>query len=155
MADDLLAAVVDVLTPGNAPDDRTEPPERRFVAHGTFAHDCELVAVRVDGIELRPVDGSSTGCVQIPRVTFGVTVLRCYPDDVEPPPSAVALTEASRVLNVDAWHLVTGLVARLAAETLFTAVNVDCDAVTISPGLTPVGPEAGIAGWRLTVGVDV
>ena len=69
LLDDLLDSAVAELT---------SPPARRFVAHGAFAHDCELVASRLVEWSLAPVDQRAPFPV-INEITLSVTVIRCYP----------------------------------------------------------------------------
>lgn len=160
LATDLLAAAVESLTPDpdDAQDPRADPPARRLIAHnpGTFAWDCELVAVSLTGLVLetpRPA-GVGSRCSVIPAAALVVTLLRCYPTvqgDLGIP-DAEAITAASEQLAIDGAALAGGLMAMWAAGTLFPLAAIGCGKVTLGP-LDPIGPSGGLAGWRFTVTV--
>lgn len=143
MLEDLLAVSVAALD---------DPPDRQFVAHGDFAHDCPLVAVRIIDFVHEPQTNDG-GCAVIPVVTFDVTVLRCYAASTEqqPVPTAESITDDALVLARDANDLSAEILDQSAAGTLFDGVT--CGDVNLSGGLEAVGPEGGIAGWRLTLSV--
>lgn len=143
---DLLAAAVDVVT---------DPPERRYVAHGeTFAHDCELLAsslVSVRAEQPEPALGAA-GCTLIPVVTMRLTILRCYPKLEPEIPAAAEIQAAAVVLADDAVALSGGILDKWSAGTLFPTAGIHCDRVSISD-LLPISPSGGLAGWR--IGFDV
>jgi hypothetical protein len=145
LGNDLLAAAVDVLT---------DPPERQFFGHGSFAHDCELVAVSVLSIEVDQPDlaAGSQACALVPIVNLQLTVLRCYPTVADDAPTAAALTAASSTLADDAVAISGDLLDRWSADTLFPTAGVHCDRVDFGD-LRPVGPEGGIAGWRVSFAI--
>lgn len=156
LADDLLDAAVFALTPSGDPyvdDPRTAPPAAQYVAHGlNFAWDCELLAASVVGVRLERQAGR--GCATIPVATLALTLLRCYPkagDGGDAIPSSDEIDTAAKVLTVDAAALAGGLVDAWSDGSLFTAVP--CSAVTIIPGVEPLGPAGGYAGWRVTLEV--
>lgn len=156
LTDDLLDAAVFVLTPSGDPyvdDQRTAPPAMQYVAHGlNFAWDCELVAASIVAVRMERQAGH--GCAVIPVATLAVTLLRCYPkagDGGDNVPSSDEINAAARVLAVDAGALAGGLVDAWADGSLFAAVP--CSAVTIIPGIEPLGPAGGLAGWRVTLEV--
>lgn len=162
LLNDLLAAAVEVLTPDpdDGDDPRTPPPDRRYLAHGpdAFAWDCELLAVHLLGIRLESDDpaGVSRACVAMPVIDLAVTLLRCYPKAGDAGgiiPSAEDITAAAEVLAVDAAALAGGVADMWADGTLFPTAGVGCGKVTLSPGVTALGPEGGYAGWRLTLAV--
>lgn len=142
---DLLTAAAAVVT---------APPERQYVAHGNFAHDCELLAVRLVNVVAESDDqgAGAPACAVIPVLRLEVTLLRCYPKVDENLPTAAELTAASATLADDAVALTGGLLARWSAGTLFPTAGIHCDRVEIGE-LTPVGPSGGIAGWRTTFDV--
>lgn len=156
LLDDLLATAVAALTPDPLDNDdpRTAPPDRQLVAHGDFAWDCELVAVRLDRLGLDRPPGQPNTCAVVPVATVSATVLRCYPkagDGGEEIPSAEAIDTAARVLAVDAAALADGIATSWADGSLFDPVP--CSRVTIVPGVEPLGPDGGLAGWRVTLDV--
>jgi hypothetical protein len=133
----------------------TDPPDRQYVGHGNFAHDCELVATRVVGLRTETADAGTgqRSCAVIPVITLELTVMRCYPTvDGEGIPDAAELTTASLTLADDAVAITGGLLDRWEASTLFSSVGDHCDRVVIG-NLDPVGPGGAIAGWRVTIEV--
>lgn len=140
---DLLDAAVSVLT---------DPPARQYVGHGDFAHDCELLAVRLQSIRTEAPDqmAGGQGCALIPVITLQLTLLRCYPAvDGDGIPDADELTAASLVLTDDSVGLSGGLLAMWEENTLFPTAGFHCDKVTVGV-LDPVGPAGGTAGWRIS-----
>jgi hypothetical protein len=143
LCNDLLAGAAASLS---------DPPERQFVAHGDFAHDCELLAVRTVSIRTEAPDLhlGGAGCSVIPIVTLQLVLLRCYPTmDGPEPPAPAALTAASLQLADDAVGLSGGILDRWSAGTLFPTALIHCDKVQIGI-LDPIGPLGGIAGWRIS-----
>lgn len=143
LSNDLLAGAVAELT---------DPPDRQFVAHGDFAHDCELLAVRTLSIRTEAPDlhRGGPGCSVIPVIVLQLTLLRCYPAvDSDGTPEAAELSAASLVLADDAVALSGGLLDRWSAGTLFPSAGVHCDKVEVGV-LEPVGPAGGMAGWRIS-----
>lgn len=160
LADDLLDVAVAALTPDplDEADPRTTPPDNQYVAHGlAFAWDCELVAVSIERLTLERAQGRGSGCAVIPAVTLAVTVLRCYPkagDDGNDVPAPETIAEAARVLAVDAAALGGGILTAWENGTLFpSSPTIGCQRVTIFPGVDPLGPAGGFAGWRLRLDV--
>jgi hypothetical protein len=128
--------------------------ERQFVSHGPPALDCcNQLAVHVAqigeaatqaGTVLQPGLRHETGRVNL--TTLMITVTRCHPvleDDGQPPPPA-DLTEASAMLNADAWALWTQLYRM--KDTLFAA----CDLVFFD-GSVPLPPQGACAGWVMQI----
>lgn len=145
MLDELLAAAVAAVPP-------VDLPERQFVAHGDFAHDCAQLAVRLAGYELiaQTDDG---GCAVIPSATFEVQLLLdCWPTAKadKPFPDAADISTAARRAADAGVAMLDGIHDASADGSLFSERC--CDDVNISD-LDAVGPEAGIVGWALTVSV--
>lgn len=142
---DLLASAVAVVT---------APPSRQFVAHGAFAHDCELLATNlvIGSTEADDLGAGAPSCSVIPVLQLQVTLLRCYPTVGDDLPTPEALTAASLTLADDAVALTGGLLDRWSAGTLFPTAGIDCDRVEVGE-LTPVGPAGGYAGWRTSFDV--
>lgn len=143
---DLRDAAVAVLT---------DPPERQYVGHGNFAHDCPLIATRVVSLRTETVDAGlgQPSCAVIPVIQLELTVMRCYPAvDGATIPDAAELTAASLTLADDAVAISGGLLERWEAGTLFPTVGDHCDRVSIG-NLDPVGPGGAIAGWRISIDV--
>lgn len=89
-------------------------------------------------------------CGVEPRVTFVITVARCWPtmDDQGRLSSAAVDTAAADQLE-DLWCLLTELYDRLAAKTLFPG-QTTCDEAEIGEA-TPLDAEGGCAGWTVEV----
>lgn len=158
LATDLLNAAASALTPdGGDPDDpRTAPPDRQYVAHGlNFAWDCELLASSLVRVTLERQAGR--GCAVIPVVSLAVTLLRCYPkagDLGDEIPAASEIDQAAQVLAIDATALAGGLNDAWGSGDLFPSVpSIGCAQVTLFPGVEPLGPAGGLAGWRVTLDV--
>lgn len=155
LLDDLLDTAVASLTPSGDPyvdDPRTAPPATQIVAHGTWAWDCEAVVVHLVRLSL---DSAPAGaCSFLPTATVAATILRCYPkagDEGEPVPDPATIDDAARVLAIDAAALAGGIGEAWADGSLFS--QVPCGRVFIVPGVEPLGPGGGFAGWRVTIDV--
>lgn len=145
---DLLSTAVGLLT---------TPPERQLVVHGDdFAHDCEMLAVHVSSIgfgTIAPPNGGRS-CIVVPSVTLVVTLLRCWPTiTTDGAPTAEAITTAAVALADDGSALALGFAN---CDGLFPSVDqVSCDDVSFVPGLDPIAPEGGLAGWTFTLDVTL
>lgn len=151
LLDDLLAAAVDAVT---------DPPSLQGVRHGVFAHDCEMLVVHCSGITFDALGDPSGNVLRtavIPAVELTVTLVRCWPvpEEGKTSPPAATITTAARGLATDGAELVGGLAAAWADGTLFPTADVNADDVTLIPGLSPVDPEGGLAGWRFALSVLV
>jgi hypothetical protein len=144
LLNDLLAAAVSVVE---------NPPERRFVAHGAWAHDCESVTVKVTDVRLTQM--ANVGCSAQIVTTLAACVLRCYPgpDPDGNPPTAATITTAAQQLADDIEDLTTGLLDLYGAGTLFSVADLDCSQVQWI-GARPLGPEGLIAGWEVSLTVS-
>lgn len=143
---DLRAAVVAVLT---------DPPARQLIGHGAFAHDCEMVGVRLATITFETADlgAGSPGCAVVPVIPLQLVVLRCWPTvDSGGIPDAAEITAASLTLADDAVAVTGALLDLWRAGTLFPTVGVHCSRVEFGP-LEPIDPEGGIAGLTQTVSI--
>lgn len=137
---ELLAAAVDAVV---------DPPERQYVAHGdTFAHDCELLVSRLVTYAFERTDPN--GCLLVPVAVLEVRLLRCYPKlDGGRIPAPAEIGAAATALAADGQALMDGIADAVAAGTLFD--DTCCADVTLDPGLAPISPEGGYAGWTLTL----
>jgi len=143
---DLLTDLV-----SNAASVLTNPPDRQYVGHGSFAHDCELLASQVVTVLTETADAGrgSQSCAVIPVIGLQLTLLRCYPAiDGDGIPDAAELTAASLQLADDAVALTGGLLDLWDTNALFPTVGDHCDKVELG-NLEPVGPSGGTAGWRI------
>jgi hypothetical protein len=121
-------------------------PARRYVSHGEPPVEwCPgLLAVWTGPLTTRQV-GPSTASMTSRAMTYNVDVWRCWPtSDAEAPPPD-ELTSAALALADDLDRLSGGLARYLADR---------CGLVEWQPALA-LGPSGGMAGWRLTVAVEV
>lgn len=121
-------------------------PERRYVSHGQPpVESCDgLLAVWFGQVETRQV-GPRDADVTRRVALLCVDVWRCWPTGDTQAPTVAELTQASRVAADDVDRLTAGLGVWLADE---------CGPVEWRPAL-PLGPQGGLAGWRLQVTVPV
>lgn len=139
---DLLASTVAVLE---------NPPARRFVAHGLWAHDCESVTVKLGDLKFETMANVNIATASL--VTLHATIVRCYntADEHGEAPAAATIQVDALSLADDAADLMNGLCERWAAGTLFPNVpEFGCGTVDF-PGLRAIGPEGGLAGWECTL----
>ena len=121
-------------------------PARRYVSHGQPPVEfCDgLLAVW-----LGPLDTAQVGPAvahQTRRViTLSVDVWRCWPTGDSKPVGPDDLSKVSLALADDLDRLSLGLSGWLAAR---------CGPVTFSPAQS-LGPNGGMAGWRLSVQVGI
>ena len=135
-------------------------PERRYVAFGLPAFDCEQLTVHAFQVGEADVGPNETSMDRFkrghpyPRVNMAflvVTIARdCYPGPTgtTEAPAVADLVAASEVLYADGWALWNRLSSALRDGELFEA----CSLVGWEP-LQPTNPDGGIAAW--TMGVQV
>lgn len=146
LASDLLAAALAGLAPART---GNPEPDRVYISHGAPAwDDCDgsgQLSVWVGPIQHVQVALGNV-CQIRPSAPLCVTLLRCVPtmNDDGSPPSAAALTASAGELNRDVWSLLTELYAFAAA--------LGCDMVDVGSA-EPLGPEGGLAGWRVCLDV--
>jgi hypothetical protein len=139
------------------------PPERVYVSHGPPAVDgCQntngQLSVHLDRLEMRPAGVQSRGvpggyqCQVMPVARFVVELFRCVPvpNDRGVPPTEQALDDSAADLLMDAWSIITFLIAERASGDLIPGVG--CDGVGIG-FLLPIAPQGGAAGWSFNVEV--
>lgn len=154
-----LSTMAQVLLADAVSDLGVSAPSRQIVSHGLrFAHDCEMVAV---GITTFGFDSTDSGkypghprAIYLPTVTFQIVWLRAWPSlqgDGQLP-TAAKISTAALALAVDAAKVGDGISNRWAAGTLFSPTPDPAHLVTV-PTFSPISPEGGLAGWRVTVGV--
>lgn len=148
----LLDDLLDVAEAAIAENGASPSPERRIVAHGSVAHDCELLAVHLVFVRPKVIDPRSERCGILHVATVVATLVRCYPTVGErgKPPTAAALTEAGRDLATDGQALWKGLTRAWALGEW--PVGIPCSAVTWG-ALEPIAPLGGFAGWRVEASV--
>lgn len=135
-------------------------PSRQYVSHGRPAVDfCDTGILVVYGdapsIQLsKPRQDIAEQAGQFMFMAIAdmfVEVWRCAPslDDTGGAPTATALTASATALAVDAHALWTGLVRAQTGGTLFPTgmANVRAEFGDV----TPIGPQGGMAGWRMRV----
>ena len=121
-------------------------PERRYVSHGQPpVEDCDGVLVvwfaQVDTRQVGPRDSGVTNRVAV----LAVDVWRCWPTGDTHPPTVRDLSRASLVVADDCDRLTGGLAGFLGDR---------CGTVEWRPA-QPLGPQGGLAGWRLQVAVSL
>lgn len=146
----MLQELLDVADAALADD----APERQFVAHGDFAHDCAQLATRLANYEMEAQTDSGAGCAVIPVATFELQLLLdCWPttqqEQVIPTADAISVA-AKRVADAGVAMLEGITDAALVDGDLFAGRC--CVDIVVGP-LEPIGPEAGIVGWTLTITV--
>lgn len=152
LLDSLLALAADAL------DDALEAeaaPEARYIAHGRVmvTPGCPELSVLCSSITPKLVDPRSEACAVILQTSMTVTLLRCVPHIGDKSlPSPAERSAANRQLAVDGWVLEKGL-TRGWADGIWP-IGINCRRVTWLPG-EPIPPEAGMAGWRINVRVDM
>lgn len=147
---ELLDLAVEALTVYEGAED---PPERRYVAHGTVTWDCDQLTTHLVRTRPKLIDTRSLPCAVVLVSTYAVTLLRCWPvgNQANPLPSAEALDAAGRQLAVDGEALLKTL-TRAWAEGVWPA-GVNCKRVEWSQ-LEPMAPSGALAGVRLEVSVQ-
>lgn len=144
--DDLLAAATATLD---------GPPDRRYVAHGQPAIDCEQLVVHCAGVRSvtldQPTDVPSARPQPRVRVASLVVTLS-QPVCASPQPTAVQLADDGRALAVDGWSLFAGLLERLHEGTVWTGGSPLPKAGNVLLAEAPE-PSGGFAGWTVTVEV--
>ena len=116
LAEELLGEAVDALVCAGI-----TPPALQYVAHGIPPWDCELIAVNINPPQFFPLDTSRSSCQVAPRLTFILTVVRCYPtqDENGNPPTGPVMNAAAAAINADLWVLMRTLARHTADGTLF------------------------------------
>lgn len=144
--DDLLKAATATLT---------DPPDRRYVAHGQPAIDCEQLVVHCAGV--RSVTLEQPGDIPSPRpqprvrvATLVATLSR--PVCATPQPTAAQLGQDGRALAVDGWSLVAGLIEALSAGSVWTGGSPLPRAGNVVLAEAPE-PDGGFAGWVISLDV--
>lgn len=123
-----------------------DAPDGRVV-HGAFAHDCAMVAVRLAGWRFE-----GNACAVIPVLTFEALWLRCYPAvENGALPTGAEISTAALLLAGDVEPVANAVGDLIEGDGLYPGRC--CDDVDWTPGFTSVGPEGGLAGWRLNVDV--
>lgn len=137
-------------------------PSRQYISHGRPAVDfCQTGILVVYGdapsIQLRgpnPRQDIAEQAGQFMLMAIAemfVEMWRCVPnlDDTGVAPTAAQLTASATQLAIDAHALWTGLVRAQTGGTLFPAGMSNVRAEFGDP--TPIGPQGGMAGWRMKV----
>lgn len=122
------------------------PPARTFVSHGEPVADFDTCDDGLLAVWHGPIGYVQTNRQIRPQTTFYVDVHRCVPTmaDDGAPPTPAEMTESADYLNRDLWSLLTYLYDR--ASLVFEG----CGPITWGPA-TALGPEGGIAGWRVEI----
>lgn len=130
----------------------TSPPTKQYVAHGSWAHDCECLVVSLADGSFEPLARALTP--QIPHVVVEIVLLRdCWPTiDGDGVPASTETQTAALALAADFGALLGGLGDDYAGGSLFPTAGIGCTDVQFL-STTPIGPEGGIAGWRLRLAV--
>lgn len=154
---DIATEVKDAVVAGFDAED-VELPDRRFVANGAIADDCEQLAVAVQRIFQGTPDGE-TALVDdvagaglrsidlIVRLTRDCQPLMDHTNDVV---DAADIDAAGRVLLIDGWLLRKIVTAAKRAGDILSA----CDKAVIGPCVS-FGPQGGFGGWELTIRAQV
>jgi hypothetical protein len=121
-------------------------PERRYVGHGQPpVENCNgMLCVWFGPIATRQVGRLDQAASQR-IVEVAVDLWRCWPSGDMNPPSTDQLTQAALGLADDADRLTLGLSSWLIGR---------CMAVEWRPAL-PLGPQGGMAGWRLSAALSL
>lgn len=164
-AADMLDAAVAALTATESGDRDDLLPARQLIAPGAeWAHDCEMLVVHVANLAANPDLQAPTApgrptCPVVPEAVIVATVLyECVPtsDQSGDPPAPDLITAAAdRVLDggMTLWR---GIARARREGTLFPSLEASCADVQFSEGgATPIGPEAGLAGWEIGVVVTL
>lgn len=149
-ATDILTAVEDAFA-----DAGVALPARRYVHHGAVAYDCDQLVVALERFALGlpgAEDQTPIRCAVARTAIFAVHLLRCVPSSSGSgtAPTPESLDASSLELMVDAWLLLTGVLATYGAGELSTR----CDSLAII-GLDPYGPQGGYGGSVLRIGAQV
>jgi hypothetical protein len=129
-------------------------PDRRYLAPGPLAAwDGEHLAVSCTQVLPGTSDSSGragglpahqAGAMQLPRAVYEARVLRCFPtvDDSGHPPTGAAIQAASETILADLGLLLAGVYRFLGASP---------QGVATAGQAEPLGPEGGLAGYRVVV----
>jgi len=121
-------------------------PARRYVSHGQPPVEfCDgLLAVWLGPLDTVQV-GQAVGHQTRRVITMSVDVWRCWPTGDSHPVPPEDLSNVSLMLADDLDRLTVGLSGWLSSR---------CGPVSWSPAQS-LGPNGGMAGWRLSVGVGI
>lgn len=144
LAADLLTEGVAALECGSRP-----VPDVRFVTFGVPAFDCELLSVHLTAAGWGADQGTpATRCAARPTVTFALTLVRCWPVDVQV--TADDYDAAAAAVYADTWALMTNLAADRAV--IFDAID-DCAAVRLG-SVARFDPAGGLVAVQFPVTVN-
>jgi hypothetical protein len=146
LAADLLAASLAGLAVART---GNPEPDRVYISHNSPAWD-ECSGDGQLSVWIGPIVHTQVAVGSVCQIRASaplcVTLLRCVPtmrDDGSPPTSA-ELTASADGLNRDVWSLLTELYDYVAA--------LGCDIVDVGSA-EPLGPDGGLAGWRVCIDV--
>lgn len=143
LAADLLTEGVAALECGSR-----DVPDKRFVTFGTPAFDCELLTVHLTAAGFGTDQGTPANrCATRPTVTFALTLVRCWPVDVQV--DADDYDEAAAGVYADTWAIMTNLVADRAV--IFDGVD-DCSWVRLG-AVQRFEPQGGLVAVQFPVTV--
>jgi hypothetical protein len=117
-------------------------PQRRYVSHGQPPiEECDgVLVVWFSQVEVRQIGLRDAGITNR-VVAVNIDVWRCWPTGDTQPPQPTELSAASSIVADDCDRLTAGLSAWLVER---------CGPVEWRPAV-PLGPQGGLAGWRLQV----
>lgn len=154
IADALLTAVV-----AHYAEEGVELPERRYVANGLPAFDCEQVTVFCEntvGITGTPLGENPTEWLRdaghaMRAGIFAVSIIRCVPtlDDEGDPPSVEAEDESAALIYADAVRVLNALVAAEVAGELPEHGSI------VFRGWTNENAQGGLGGGTLRASISL
>jgi len=134
----------------------TAPPARQFISDGPPRVTCPLLAVYAGPMRALSLDQPSELPPTRPQprvrvVTFNAELWsdRCHDADASP----ATLTDDGEAHMTAGWELFTGIVYRLATNTVFDTLTNPESAKTGNVDLAELLDPQTYAGWRLTVPV--
>lgn len=133
-----------------------DPPDRRVIAPGEIADDCNQIAVAL----VRVFTGTPGREVNLPEqcgnartAEYVIRPVRCVAvvDDQGHPPSDVQQTDDAEVVYRDLWTIHQELIQRWADGTFLDGL---CGELLIG-NIGPAGPEGGLSGYEMVVQAQV
>jgi hypothetical protein len=131
-------------------------PARQYIADGSVAEDCGQFTIEFTQLFAGSSGAQQVGPARFPIVIFtaefNVQIIRCVPTMEEGTgraPSPADLIAAAKQMLTDAWVLWNGIVTGHESGPLQK-----CSNISLGP-LTPIGPDGGLGGVTLKIGVQV
>lgn len=149
---DVLAA--ELITVGAAA--LTDPPARAFVSHGEPVWECALLAAFLRRMRAK-LTGSGDQCMLVWVADFQVVLLRDVCGNLPDPDTGAAPTADAMNTENLVWAAEGETLARAYSRSWALGTwpeGMACSTVSFG-ALEPFNPQGGLAGWRLTLSIEL